>query len=271
MWLREVFGTEHPIIGMVHLKAMPGTPLHDEARGIDGILEAALQDLRALQRGGVDAVLFCNENDRPYALSVGPAVVAAMTGVVARLRRDCNVPYGVDVLWDPEAAIAVAHGSGAQFVREVFTGAYAGDLGVWSPDCAKALRFRNCIGAGGIKLLFNILPEFSSPLVERPVDEVARTTVFSSLADAICVSGVMAGTEVSVEQLRRVKEALPDVPVFANTGVRHENVGKILSIADGAIVGSSFKIDGKTLNAVDEGRVIEFMQLVRRIRETVRT
>jgi membrane complex biogenesis BtpA family protein len=252
---------------MVHLKALPGAPLYDDKSGMDGILEAAWRDLQALQRGGVDGILFCNENDRPYTFRAGPAIVAAMSSVVALLKRDCTLPYGVDILWDPEAAISVAHATGAQFVREVFTGAYAGDLGIWSPDCARALRFRKHIGATHIKLLFNILPEFSSPLVDRPVEEVARTTVFSSLADAVCVSGAMAGEEVSVERLRRVKQVLTDVPVFANTGVRLHNVADILTVADGAIVGSGLKVDGQTLNPVDERRVVEFMEVVRKVRQ----
>lgn len=265
-WLQEVFHTPKPIIGMVHLPALPGTPLYDERSGIRGILDSAVGDLEGLIGGGVDAVIFCNENDRPYELAMGPESVAAMTKVVSEAARDIPIPFGIDFLWDGVAAIAVAHATGAAFVREVFTGTYAGDMGLWSGNPGKALRFRRNIGATDVRLLFNIVPEFSVSLGDRTLKTIASTTVFSSLADAICVSGQTAGTAVSPEWLKEAKDALPETPVFANTGVRVSNVRQMLERADGAVVGSTFKKDGITWNRVDERRVAEFMGVVRDIR-----
>jgi membrane complex biogenesis BtpA family protein len=265
-WLMEAFKTTKPIIGMIHLPALPGTPLYDERSGIAAVVDNARRDLDALQAGGVDAVMFCNENDRPYELEVGPEIVAAMTRVIAEARSALSVPFGVDILWDPMAAVAVGHATGASFVREVFTGTYAGDMGLWSGQGAKYLRFRRNIGAGNLRLLFNIFPEFAAWLGDRPIEVVAKTTVFSSLADAVCVSGQTAGTEVSQETLEKAKGVLPDTPVFANTGVRIKNVEKILRVADGAIVGTSFKTEGVTWNHVDAERVKEFMTKVRDLR-----
>lgn len=265
-WLEETFRTPKPIIGMVHLPALPGTPLYDEGKGMRGIIGSAARDLEGLVAGGVDAVMFCNENDRPYQLAMGPEIVAAMTQVVSEAARDIPIPFGIDLLWDGVSAIAVAHATGAAFVREVFTGTYAGDMGLWSGEPGKALRFKRQIGANDLKLLFNIVPEFSVSLGDRSLRTIASTTVFSSLADAICVSGQTAGTEVSPEWLRDAKAALPDTPVFANTGVRVSNVRQMLEHADGAVVGSTFKRDGVTWNEVDGRRVAEFMNVVRELR-----
>ena len=190
-WLQEVFGVSKPVIGMVHLPALPGAPLYDAEKGMEGILEWARRDLRALQAGGIDAVMFCNESDRPYTLRADPATVAAMAAVVGRLRDEIQVPFGIDILWDPFAALAVAHATGARFVREVFTGVYASDMGFWSPSAGEVLRYRRAIGAEGVRLLFNINAEFAAPMGSRPLAEVARSVAFSSLPDAICVSGPM--------------------------------------------------------------------------------
>jgi predicted TIM-barrel enzyme len=76
----------------------------------------------------------------------------------------------------------------------------------------------------------------------------------------------MTGEGVALEHLKAVKEALPGVPVLANTGVRHETVAEILEVADGVIVGTALKRDGVTWNEVDPERARSFMEIVRRFR-----
>jgi len=266
LWLRDVFGHDKAIIGMVHLPASPGSPRHAEEKGMTGILESVEADIESYQAGGVDAVMFCNEDDRPYQLRVGPEVVATMTRTVAAVRPKLKIPFGIDILWDPVAAIAIAHATGASFVREVFTGAYAGDIGVWNTNCGEALRFRRQIGAERVKLLYNINAEFAAPLAPRELSATAKSAVFSSLADGICVSGQMTGEDTGTANLRAVKDVIPDVPVFANTGVHAESVAEKLAVADGAVVGTWFKQDGITWNPVDPERVRRFMTVVRGLR-----
>lgn len=265
-WLQQVFGTSRPIIGMVHLPPLPGSPGYDTAAGVEKILRSAEHDLEALQEGGVDAVMFCNENDRPYVFKVDPVVPATMARVIGELRHKIRVPFGVDVLWDPVAAIAVAKAVGAAFVREVFTGVYESDMGHWSPSAGEALRYRRQIGADGIRLFFNINAEFASPLGSRSADMVARSVVFSSVPDALCVSGPMTGSPASLAALQQVRQAVGDFPVFANTGVREENLSSVWPHVDGCIVGSAFKFDGVTWNPVDITRVRRFMKVVRELR-----
>lgn len=262
---RSLFGVPKPIIAMAHLPPLPGSPLYDIDGGMREIVRSVTADLAALQDGGVDAVMFGNEGDRPYLTQASQAGLAAMAAAVAEARSIITVPFGVDYLWDPSASIALAHATGAGFVREVFTGVYDADMGLWQPDAAAAHRLKAAIGAHCL-LLYNINAEFAAPLGERSLAAKARSAVFASLADGVCVSGPMTGESVSVAQLEEVKRALPDVPVIANTGVRLENATDILAVADAAIVGTSLKRDGVTWNPVDGERVKRFMDRVSALR-----
>ncbi len=264
-WLKEVLGKNKAVIGMVHFPPLPGTPLYDEVRGIKFLLERIEHDALALQDNGMDAVMFCNENDRPYVNKVSYETPATMARCIAQVAPKLHIPFGVDVIWDPQAAIAIAMATGGVFVREVFTGAYAGDNGLWSLDAGAALRYRRHIGAGHIKLFFNINAEFAAPLAPRPIGDVAHSVVFSALADAICVSGPMTGKAVAVSDLAEAKQAVPDTVVFVNTGTRPDNVAERLAIVDGAFVGTGLKVDGYTWNEVDPARVRAYMQVVNAI------
>lgn len=264
---KALFRTSKPVIAMVHLQALPGTPLYDANGGPEAIVEAAGKDLAALQAAGVDAIMFGNENDRPYELRVDVASTATMAYVIGRLRSEITVPFGVDVLWDPLGTMAAAASTGAQFVRGIFTGLYGSDMGLWEGHAAQALRYRRLLGRDDLFLLYNISAEFAAPLDARGLAERARSAVFSSLADAVLVSGPITGEPTPLEHLKAVKRAVPEVPVLANTGVRLDNVSMYLDVADGAIVGSTFKEDGITWNRVDENRVQAFMTAVHRLRD----
>jgi membrane complex biogenesis BtpA family protein len=251
---------------MVHLGASPGTPLHDETRGVEGILADARADLTALQGAGFDAVMFGNENDRPYELRVDPATTATMAYVIGRLRGDISVPFGVNVLWDPRASLALAAATGARFVREIFTGTYASDMGLWAPDAAGATRYGRMIGARDVALLYNVSAEFAYSLDGRTLPDRARSAVFSSVPDAVLVSGAITGEAAAMRDLEAVKRALPRTPVLANTGVKHDTVADVLAVADGVIVGSALKVGGDTWAAVDPDRARDFMDRVRATR-----
>ena len=263
---KSVFGTGKPVIAMVHLGALPGTPLFDREAGLEGIVAGAAKDLASLQNAGFDAVMFGNENDRPYEFDVDPASTATMAYVIGRLRADVRLPFGVNVLWDPMSTMALAAATGAAFVREIFTGTYASDMGPWTPDAGKALRYRDRLGRRDLALLYNVSAEFAYSLDRRSLADRARSAAFSSIPDAILVSGAMTGEAASMSDLEAVKGVLPDMPVLANTGVKHETVAEVLEVADGCIVGSSLKVDGNTWNPVDPDRAAEFMRLVRAAR-----
>jgi membrane complex biogenesis BtpA family protein len=168
----------------------------------------------------------------------------------------------VDFLWDPFAAIAIANATDALFIREVLSGMYDSDMGMWSPSAGEAMRFKRAIGASDLRVFYNVVPEFAASLGTRSIAQRAKSAVVSSLADVILVSGPMAGEEPSIEFIEEVKEAIPDFPVFLNTGAREDNIEEYIKIADGVIVGSSLKVDGYTWNKVDPTRVRRFMERV---------
>jgi membrane complex biogenesis BtpA family protein len=265
-FLQQLFRVPKPIIAMAHFPPLPGTPLYDPELGVNGIIQQMRGDLDKLLRNGIDGILFCNKGDRPYTLHADFEAVAVMTRVISEIApRDR--PFGVDFLWDPKAPLAIAKATGASFVREVFTGVYESDMGLWQPDAAAMLRYRHNIDADSVKVLYNVTPEFASPLGNRSVGQRALSAVVSSLADGILVSGPMAGSEPDITWLQEAKQAVgPDIPVLLNTGAKAENIRQFLQVADGVIVGSSLKIDGYTWNPVDEERVKEFVAQVEEVR-----
>lgn len=265
-WLKEVIGTEKAIIAMCHLAALPGDPDFRKEQGMEYAVKRARADLIALQNGGVDAVMFSNEYSLPYLTNVHTETVAAMGRIIGELMHDIKIPFGVNVLWDANKSLDLAAATGAKFIREIFTGAYASDFGIWNTNCGETVRHQHALGAEDVKLLFNIVPEASAYLAHRSPAEIAKSTVFNCHPDALCVSGQIAGAATDSSILAEVKKAVPDMVVFANTGCKKETIANQLSIADGAVVATTFKYNGIFENMVDEKRVAEFMEVVRKVR-----
>lgn len=248
--LHNLFGTGKPIIAMLHARALPGRPRHDQAQNLEPILDALARDLDALQTAGVDGLLFCNEADLPYRLETGPETAAAMAALAGELSKKIHVPFGIDIVWDPVASLAVARATGACFVREVFTGTYESDLGLMQPAVGPRQP--------DVAVFANITPEFASPLGHRSTPERARGAAFLGV-DAILITGPITGLPTSIEELRTVKAAVPGTPVLASTGVTAGTIKRTLEAADGVIVGTHLKRDGVTWNPVDPVRAAAFM------------
>jgi membrane complex biogenesis BtpA family protein len=266
-WINELFGVEKPVIGMCHMQAMPGDPKFDFAKGLDWVYDQARADMLALQEGGIDAIMFSNEFSLPYLTKVETVTVACMAAIIGELKNEIKIPYGVNVLWDPAASLDLAMATGAQFVREIFTGVYASDFGLWDTNVGEVVRHQHAIGAEHVRLLFNIVPESAVYLGGRQIGDIARSTVFNNQPDALCVSGLTAGAETSAQTLKLVKGAVPETPVFANTGVNLDNVQEQLKVADGAVIGTAFKREGSTWNPIDVERVKTLMTKVKTLRE----
>lgn len=269
-WLKEVFGKNKVAIGMVNCPPMPGTPHYDERAGLSHITERVEHDLLALQEGGIDGVLFHNENDRPFVTDIGPEIVATMTRAITQVLPKVRVPFGVDVLANTTAALAIALATGAQFVRD--------DMGSWIHNAGELLRYRRKIGANRIKLVFTLNTEV---LIGRELAIVAHTAPAYYGADALSVAylgtpdreprvpetqHVMEGghtphAEVRLSDVALVKKVAA-IPVFVNVGSRVENVANELAIADGVIVGTDLKVNRITWNPVDVDRVRAYMRVV---------
>ncbi len=265
--LKRIFKTEKPVIAMCHLDPLPGDPKYDKDKGMEYVLERAHMNLEALQEGGVDALMFSNEFSLPYLTKVDAVTSMAMARIIGELKSEIRIPFGVNVLWDAVASCELAVATGASFVREIFSGVYASDFGLWDTDAGMTVRRRNQLGGENVALMYNILPEASAYLGNRSIEEIARSTVFNCQPDILCVSGATAGSKTDSSVLKRVKEAVPSVPVFANTGVREDTVSEQLSIADGAVVGTAFKRNGDFFDLVDEEKVKRFMDAVFALRK----
>src|SRR5688572_16758997 len=175
-WIENLFGVTKPVIAMCHLGALPGDPYFNKKDGLKEVMAWARKDLESLQNGGVDAVMFSNEFSMPYLTQVHTVTVATMARIIGELMPEIKIPFGVNVLWDPSASLDLAVATGASFVREIFSGVYASDFGLWNPNAGEIVRHQHAISAEKVKLLFNIVPEAARYLADRDVVEIAKST-----------------------------------------------------------------------------------------------
>jgi membrane complex biogenesis BtpA family protein len=189
-----------------------------------------------------------------------------MARIIGEIRKEIRIPFGVNVLWDPISSIDLAAATGATFIREIMTGVYSSDFGLWNTDNGETARHKVYVGQKNLRLLYNIVPEAATYLGGRSIVDIAVTTVFNNRPDALCVSGLTAGSPTDTSILEKVKNAVPDTMIFANTGCNVNNIEKQFKIADGAVVGTTFKKDGKFDNFLELSRVEAFMEKVRKIR-----
>ncbi len=261
--LLAIFGRPKPIIGMVHLAPLPGSP--GFGGSLDDVERRARLDARVLRQAGVDGVLAENFGDVPFFPDrVPPETVAAMAVLGRALVEESRLPVGINVLRnDAHAALAVALGAGARFVRiNVHTGTMATDQGLLHGHAHQTLRIRAALGLD-VGIFADLLVKHAAPLVERPVEDLAEETVARGAADAVIVTGPATGRPPDVALLERVKAALPHAPVLVGSGVDAENVAEILRIADGAIVGTALKRGGLVTNPVDPARVKRLVRAAR--------
>ena len=263
--LSKIFSQPKPIIGMVHLPASPGQPQAKPNPDLKSAIASIAADVKALQDGGIDGLLFCNESDLPYTTKLDSEVGAWNTFLVGAVYDQIRIPYGVNLLWDPIASIEAAAACGATFVREVMCGSFISEMGLLTPDPAIIARTRTRLKAEHIALFTNIVPEFASAMENRTVAERAKGAEYFGF-DAILISGPVAGIAFSETDLLAAKETVKSTPVFANTGDNAQTIAKTLQIADGVISGSAMKIDGKTFNPVDPKRVIELVSAANKSR-----
>ena len=257
MWMKDLFGTDKPVIGMMHLMAMPTDPKYDKEGGLDKVIDRARHDLHALQDGGIDAVLFTNEFSIPYTDNVRP--------VTGELKNEIRVPFGVNIAVDPYKAFDLACAVDAQFIRGTFFGAYASDDGISSVPMGEMMRHKAELHLDDLKLLATIVPEGAKQIAERPIEDVVRSVDFAMNPDAMLVFGLTAGRPIDDSLISRSKK-VTDKPVLASNGVKAATIEKTLSIADGCVVGTSLKYNGSFYDAVDQERVKELMDIAKRFR-----
>ena len=263
MTLAAIVGVNKAVIGMVHLRALPGSPRW--AGSMEAVVQAALADARALADGGTDALLVENYGDVPFATGrVDSATVAGMAVVIGEIKRAVTLPIGVNVLRsDALSALAVAAAVGGRFVRvNVHVGAVVADQGILQSRAHDSLRYRRLLGLD-ISILADVQAKHGMPLAPIPLEQEARDCVSRGLADGLVVSGAATGEPTPMNDLKRVRGAVPHVPLLVGSGATPETAAALLSIADGLIVGTAVKRDGILANPVDPGRVRQLVEAAR--------
>jgi hypothetical protein len=265
---QAIFKTRKPLIGMVHLLPLPGSPRYSDD-GISQALNAALRDAKALKNGGADGLIIENYGDTPFKPTPSdPETVASMTMIGREISREVDLPIGVNVLRNGAlAALAIAHVIRARFIRvNVLTESLVTDQGIINACAHDLMRYRKRLGAADVQVYADVRSKHAAPIVSRSVEESARDTAYRGMADALIVTGPSTGVEPDRDQLRRVKESVPDRPVLIGSGLTSRNAAELLREADGAIVGTSLKEDGVTERPVDEMRVRELVRSAQRVR-----
>lgn len=266
MILRELFGTELPIIGSIALGPLPGSPRYGGELG--AVVDAALEDARVLEAGGVDAMSLENMGDAPFFANQVPAETVASFGrVLAELRRQTELPVGVNVLRnDGRAALGIALAFGGTFIRvNVLSEVYATDQGLIEGIGAELMRVRRLVGAERIAVFADVHVKHATPLLVRPIGESALDLVERGLADALVVSGPRTGSPPALQDIVDARRA---GPVVIGSGLTADNAGTILAAADAAIVASTLRPGGDLSKRVEPGRVEELMQVVRGLRSS---
>jgi membrane complex biogenesis BtpA family protein len=249
---------------MVHLRALPGAPRFNG--GLRAVEDAAVRDGEALAAGGMHALMIENFGDVPFCPGRVPTqVVAHMTAIAAEIRRRVNLPIGINVLRnDGCSALAIAYAVGAEFIRvNVLCGARVTDQGIIQGIAHELLRERAMLKAEHIKIFADVDVKHSAALAPRPLEEEIADTIERGLADAVIISGAGTGKHTDVEKVKRAKEAAGKTPVFVGSGVTIETIGGYLPYADGFIVGTALKRNGKADQPVDIKRVRRLVAAMR--------
>ncbi len=264
---KNFFRTLHkPVIGMIHLLPLPGTEDYD-GKGLNIILDRALEEGRTLAAGGIDAILLQNTGDLPPSECGADETVAYMSVIGAALRREINAPLGVNILANgARSALAVAHAIDAAFVRiKVYIGAVVGTEGILQGASRQALEFRRKVGAEHIAIAADVYDRTSAPVGEMPLGVAADLAWRIGHADALVVTGY--SVDDTLARLREVKQLLPDAIVYAGGGATAENIGQFLATCDGVIVGSSIKDTGHFVGQVHTARLARFMEAAHNARD----
>lgn len=263
--LKQIFKTSNPIIGVVHLLPLPTSPRWGGS--LKAVIDRAEQEATALAAGGVDGIIVENFFDAPFPKDhVDPAVVSAMTVVVQRIQHMVTIPIGLNVLRnDAQSALAIAACVQAQFIRvNVWTGIMATDQGLIEGRAHELLRYRRELGSD-VKVFADVLVKHARPLGGANLTTAVQDTIDRGLADAVILSGWSTGNPPTLEDLEVASDAANGTPVLIGSGADWENIPHLMKSADGVIVSSSLKRQGKRENSIDPNRVSRFVESARRI------
>jgi len=260
--IQQTFGRSKALIGMIHCPPFPGSPRY-RGETLDEIYDACLRDADRLISNGLHGLVVENHGDVPFAKpdDIGPETSAFMSVVVDRIKRDFDVPVGINVLANaPIPAFAIARATGAAFIRvNQWANAYVANEGFMEGRAAEAMRYRSALRGEGIKVFADSHVKHGSHSItaDRSVAELTRDLAFFDV-DAVIATGQRTGNSATMEEIAEVADAT-NLPVLVGSGVTSENITDILSIASAVIVASSLKEGGVWWNPVEAARVRAFV------------
>ena len=265
MELRQLFKTNNPVIGVVHLSPLP-TSARWQGK-LNEVIARAEQEATALAAGGVDGIIIENFFDAPFTKDcVDPATVSAMTLIVDRLKGMVMLPIGINVLRnDARSAMAIATCTEVHFIRvNVLTGIMATDQGLIEGKANELLRYRRELGSE-VAILADVLVKHARPLSTPNITTAVKDTIERGLADGVILSGWATGSPPTQEDLAAAAAAAGDTPVFVGSGANWDNVAQLMQAADGVIVASSIKRHGKITETIDPIRVSQFVEAAKSV------
>lgn len=259
----NLFNLHKPIIGMIHVDALPGTPKYKGST--KAIIEKAKSEALLYQSLGVPALMIENMHDVPYLnRNVGPEITALMTIILHEIKKQIDLPLGIQILAGANKdAMAAAHSAGADFIRaEGFVFAHVADEGIFNSDAGELLRYRKQIGAENILIFTDIKKKHSSHSITADTDivDTAKAAEFF-LSDGVIITGSSTGSEPSLEEIKSVKEKI-GIHVLAGSGITAENIKAYYEYCDALIIGSYFKQEGKWFNPIDPDRVKMVLDMI---------
>jgi hypothetical protein len=266
MGFHELFGRNKPVIACVHLLPLPGAPDYDGRMG--PVYDTALSEVAVFKRQGVDGLIVENFRDKPFYPGRVPAeTVAALAAVAREVVRASGLPVGVNALRnDALAALAAAAAAEAHFIRvNVHMGAVVSEQGVIQGASHETLRLRAALRSN-VLIFADVGVKHAAPLADRGLAAETRDLAERGRADAIIVSGELTGAETSAGDVELVR-AHTRLPLLIGSGATPENSHRVFARADGFIVGSYFKKDGRGENRVEESRVRAFMDRILFLRD----
>ncbi len=267
--LDAIFKTKKPVIGVIHLLPLPGSARW--SGDLEDVFLRAEQEALALSSGGIDSIIVENFFDAPFVKDrVDVSTACALTLAVARIKSVTKVPIGVNVLRnDAITALAIATVCGADYIRvNVLSGAMVTDQGIIESDARNVLLYRKqMMQEKNIKIFADVMVKHAYPLGEgTDIALSAKDTMLRAGADAIIVSGTGTGQAPDMNDLQKVRNALPDAPILIGSGSNQDNAKDLLAIADGIIVGTTLKRRGQLEQPVDVDRVRDFVNVVKNAR-----
>lgn len=265
--MTPLFRQPKPVLGVIHVGALPGTPRG--SRTVSELVALAKQEAKLYRECGVDGVIIENMHDVPYLRGeVGPEIVAAMTAIGVEVKGECRLSVGIQILAGANIeAMAVAHAAGLDFIRaEGYAYAHVADEGLIQASAGKLLRYRKMIGATHVQVWADVKKKHAAHAITADVSlgETAETVEFMG-ADCVIVTGSVTGKPPSIADVQEAKTHC-HLPVFLGSGIGENNIHEFCDEADGFIIGSAFKVDGLWSNTIDPARVTRVINVLNTLR-----